>query len=149
MAYLVDTNVFLRLVPESDPDRPVVLAALRQLRDQNEQLFYTTQVLAEFWTVCTRPATARGGYGLTPLQTERKAKIIERYCGLLVENMAVHQAWRHLIVKHSIQGVIIHDARLVAAMKVHGIPNLLTFNQNDFKRFPDITLLSPQEIRLK
>ncbi len=65
MPYLVDTNVFLRLVSRSDPDRGTVVRALRNLRARNEDLYYTTQVLAEFWAVCTRPATARGGYGLS------------------------------------------------------------------------------------
>ena len=146
MPFLIDTNVFLRLVPDSDPDRMIVLSALRKLTDNNEQLFYTTQVLAEFWTVCTRPSTARGGYGLSPMQTERKARMIERYCGLLTESLASHQEWRRLIVAHSVQGVVIHDTRLVAVMKVHGITNLLTFNKNDFKRFSGITVLSPSEV---
>ncbi|MFN7623531.1 MAG: type II toxin-antitoxin system VapC family toxin [Acidobacteriota bacterium] len=60
MPYLIDTNVFLRLVPDSDPDRLLVISALRKLRAQNEQLFYTTQVLAEFWAVCTRPERHEG-----------------------------------------------------------------------------------------
>lgn len=146
MPYLIDTNVFLRLVPDSDPDRALVLSALRKLRDQNEQIFYTTQVLAEFWAVCTRPATARGGYGLSPAKTERKARIIERFCGLITENLATHQEWRQLIVNLAVQGVVIHDARLVAVMKVHGITNILTFNKDDFKRFSGIKALSPSEI---
>ena len=33
--------------------------------------------------------------------------------------------------------------RLVAAMKVHGIESLLTFNVQDFKRYPDISVLNP------
>src|SRR6266404_9246632 len=63
MAYLIDSNIFLRLVPADDPDRLSVLRALARLRADNEDLFYTSQVLPEFWTVCTRPASARGGYG--------------------------------------------------------------------------------------
>lgn len=146
MPYLIDTNILLRLVPDSDPDRTIVLSALRKLRAQNEQLLYTTQVLAEFWAVCTRPATARGGYGLSPIKTERKAKMIERFCELLTENLATHQEWRRLIVSHAVQGVVIHDARLVAVMKVHGISNILTFNKDDFKRFSEIKALSPSDI---
>jgi predicted nucleic acid-binding protein len=133
-------------VPDSDPDRPLVLSALQKLRAGNEQLFYTTQVLAEFWTVCTRPATSRGGYGLSPAKTERKARMIERYCGLLTESLATHQEWRRLIVVHSVQGVVIHDTRLVAVMRVHGITHLLTFNKDDFKRFSGILVLSPPEV---
>jgi len=108
MAYLVDTNVFLRLVSRNDPDRNTVLDALRNLGARNEDLFYTSQVLAEFWAVCTRPATARGGYGLSPEETERKARMIERYCRLLPDSLATHQEWRRLIVTHSVMGVEVH-----------------------------------------
>jgi len=146
MSYLIDTNIFLRLVPDTDPDRPQVLSALRQLRAQQEQLFYTSQVLAEFWVVCTRPTTARGGYGLSPAKTEQKVRVIERLCGFVTENLATHQEWRQLVVRYAVQGVAIHDARLVAVMKVHGITNILTINKEDFKRFPEILALSPSEI---
>jgi predicted nucleic acid-binding protein len=143
MPFLVDTNIFLRLVPTNDPDRQIVLEALQKLRARKEELFYTTQVLAEFWTVCTRPTTARGGYGLTSVETERKARPIERYCKLLTESLATHQEWRRLIMAHSVQGVLIHDTRTVSVMNVHGITNILTFDTGDFKRFTNITALSP------
>ena len=102
MAYLIDSNVFLRLVPQDDPDRHAVLRALAKLIADNEDLFYTSQVLAEFWTVCTRPASARGGYGLTPEKTERKARVIERFCRLAPDSLATHQEWRRIIVAHSV-----------------------------------------------
>lgn len=143
MPYLVDTNVFLRLVSRNDPDRNTVLDALRNLGARNEGLFYTSQVLAEFWTVCTRPSKARGGYGLSPEQTERKARMIERYCRLLPDSLATHQEWRRLIVTHSVMGVEVHDARLVASMNVHGVAGLLTFDSKDFKRYAGILVVSP------
>jgi predicted nucleic acid-binding protein len=138
--------IFLRLVPKSDPNRDVILEALRKLREQGETLYYTTQVLAEFWFVCTREADKRGGYGLLPIETERKARVIERYCTLLTESLDSHQEWRRLIVAHSIQGIIVHDTRTVSVMKVHGITNILTFDKADFKRFTDITALLPSEV---
>jgi predicted nucleic acid-binding protein len=146
MPFLIDTNVFLRLVPRNDPDRQLILDALRKLRARNEEFYYTTQVLAEFWTVCTRPATARGGYGLSPAETERKARLIERYCQLLTESLATHQEWRRLIMAHSVQGVLIHDTRTVSVMNVYGITQLLTFDKGDFKRFPGITALAPADV---
>ncbi len=75
MAYLLDSNVFLRLVPKNDPERHGILDAFQRLRANQQQLCYTTQILAEFWTVCTRPAAARGGYGLTPEETDRKVRV--------------------------------------------------------------------------
>lgn len=146
MPFLVDTNIFLRLVPQNDPDRQIILNALRKLRAKKESLYYTTQVLAEFWTVCTRPATARGGYGLSLQETERKARPIDRYCTLLTESPVTHQEWRRLIMAHSVQGVLIHDARTVSVMIVNGVTNILTFDKDDFKRFPNITALSPLDV---
>jgi predicted nucleic acid-binding protein len=39
-----------------------------------------------------------------------------------------------------------HDARLVAAMRVHQVTHILTFNIQDFTRYPGINILSPQAI---
>jgi predicted nucleic acid-binding protein len=149
MAYLVDMNVFLRLVSRNDPDRQTVLDAFRSLTARNDELVYTSQVLAEFWTVCTRPSTARGGYGLSPEARDRKARMIERYCRFLPDSIATHQEWRRLIVAHSVMGVEVYDARLVASMNVPGIAGLLTFDSKDFKRYPGILVLSPENAQCR
>jgi predicted nucleic acid-binding protein len=146
MSYLIDTNVFLRVTKRNDPARQLALDALRKLRSNNETLCYTTQVLVEFWNVCTRPVAARGGLGLSYQATERKVQIIEKWFHLLPESLTTHQEWRRLVVAHSVQGVQVHDTMLVAVMHVHNISHLLTFNRDDFKRFPSITVLTPSEI---
>ncbi|MGE0822579.1 MAG: type II toxin-antitoxin system VapC family toxin [Candidatus Binatia bacterium] len=146
MAYLIDTNIFLRAAKRNDPARQVTLDALQKLRENKETLCYTTQVLVEFWNVCTRPTTARGGLGLSCQATERKIRIIEKWFHLLPESLATHREWRRLVVAHSIQGVQVHDTMLVAVMRVYNISHLLTFNRDDFKHFLDITVLTPPEI---
>ena len=70
MSVRLDTNVLLQVVNKNDPLRPVSLAAIRTLRARKEPLYYTPQVLTEFWNVCTRPASARGGFGLSSVETE-------------------------------------------------------------------------------
>jgi predicted nucleic acid-binding protein len=146
MAYLIDSNVFLRAAKRNDPDRRLALEAIRKLRANNEDLCYTTQVLVEFWNVCTRPTRARGGLGLSIQMTERKARLIEKRFRLVTESLATHQEWRRLVAICSVSGVEVHDAMLVAVMKIHGITHLLTFNKDDFKRYPDITALLPSEV---
>ena len=44
-------------------------------------------------------------------------------------------------------GVQVHDARLVAAMKIHGINHILTLNVGDFKRYQTegIKAVTPQD----
>lgn len=145
MAYLCDTNIFLRLAKKNDPARQVVLDALRELRVRKEELCYTSQVLGEFWNVCTRPASARGGLGLSCAETERKARLIERHFHFLPDSLLTHQEWRRLIVAHSVVGVQVHDARLVASMNAHRITHLLTFNGDDFQRFQGIMIINPAE----
>ena len=147
MDYVFDTNLFLRLVRRNDPQRQLALEALQKLRSRNEVLCFTPQVLSEFWNVSTRPASARGGLGLSITQTERKARLIERYFHLLPDSLATFQEWRRLVVTHSVMGVEVHDAKLVASMNVYGVTHLLTFNVGDFKRYPRIIAVSPDDVR--
>ena len=48
------------------------------------------------------------------------------------------------MVAHAVSGVQVHDARLVAAMHVHAVTHLLTLNDRDFTRYPDITAVNPR-----
>ncbi len=146
MAYLFDTNVFIRLATSHDPLRQVSLDALRELRSRNELLCFTPQILGEFWNVCTRPATVRGGLGLSSAETNRKARLIERNFALLPDNLATFQEWRRLVVAYSIIGIAVHDAKLVASMHVHGLTNLLTFDDGDFKRYKSIVIVNPADV---
>ena len=146
MAYLFDTNVFVRLARHNDPLRQICLEALRKLRSGNEVLCYTPQVLGEFWNVCTRPTTAAGGLGLSLEATELKARVIERYFVLLPDNQETFREWRRLVVDHSVMGKVVHDAKLVASMHVHGVMSLLTFNGDDFKRYRNIIVVNPSDV---
>ncbi len=49
-------------------------------------------------------------------------------------------------MKYQVIGKNAHDTRLVAAMIVHGIPRILTFNTTDFQRYQEITAISPADV---
>jgi predicted nucleic acid-binding protein len=148
MPYLLDTNIFLRLASAGDPARPLALRAVQELRKRREILCYTPQVLAEFWSVATRSPSERGGLSLSPADTERRARVIERYFRLLPDSLATYQEWRQLVTQYAVVGAQAHDARLIASMKVYGIAHLLTFNVEHFRRYRDITVVEPQHVRL-
>ena len=61
------------------------------------------------------------GLGLSLDQTELKARVIERYFVPLPDSLATFQEWRRLVVNHSVTGVAVHDAKLVASMNVYGL----------------------------
>jgi predicted nucleic acid-binding protein len=130
-------------VEPNDPEYGLVRKAVRALTEQGETLCYASQNLAEFWNVCTRPAL-NNGLGLTPAETDARATLIECRFRLLTDNERVHREWRRLVVAHSVTGVQVHDARLVAAMLAHGVSRLLTLNDRDFARYPGISALHPR-----
>lgn len=134
MIYLVDTNVLLRFADRTHSQHPVVRGAVRKLRRDGHQLQAAPQNCVEFWNVATRPA-AKNGLGLTPVDADRLLRLIERIFPLLTDAPTIYSEWRRLVVSSSVSGVQVHDARLVAAMKVNAITHILTFNTKDFIRY--------------
>lgn len=143
--YLVDSNVLLRWVKPNHRDYPLIVSAIDAILQHDGVLCYTSQNLGEFWNACTRPLD-RNGYGLSPLETDRLAKTFEENLHLLPDSLAVHEEWRRLLVVHSVSGVQVHDARLVAAMGVHGVKRILTFNDKDFARYAGIEAIHPHAV---
>ena len=141
--YLVDTNVLLRWLKPGDRDYPLVVSAIDTILQRNAVLCYTSQNVAEFWNTCTRPL-ARNGYGLSPQEADSRVRYFEERMQLLADSLTVHQEWRTLLVSHSVSGVQVHDARLAAAMRVHGVKQILTFNDRDFARYRDIEAVHPR-----
>lgn len=72
---------------------------------------------------------------MTPADTARLLRLIERLFPLLPDTSKVYSEWRQLVVTFSVSGVQVHDARLVAAMKSNGITHILTLNTADFTRY--------------
>jgi predicted nucleic acid-binding protein len=144
--YLIDTNILLRCLQPTDPDYSVAASALELLVGQGATPCYLSQNLAEFWSACTRPAD-RNGYGLSLLETDRRARILEARLRLLPDSLSIHQEWRRLIVAHRVSGAQVYDARLAAAMHVHGVRRILTFNDRDFARYDGIEAVNPLTVR--
>lgn len=129
MRILIDTGVLIRLFERTDSEHQVVL-----------------RNVAEFWNVCTRPKTARGGLGLSVPGAEARLRDVEAGFAILPEPRTVYRHWRQLIVTHAVRGKQVHDARLVAAMSAHGITHILTLNGADFTRYPGIVALDPAAV---
>src|SRR5437763_5969575 len=125
MSHLLDTGILLRLLNREADLHPVIRQAVRTLKDQRQECVCTLQNLCEFWNVCTRPETARGGLGLTFDETYRRLRTIERITTVLPDLPSVLDLWKGLVVRHKVQGVQVHDTRLVALMDAYGVTHLL------------------------
>ena len=134
MIYLMDTNILIGFSYREDPRYQIVRPTVRELLSQGHQLQTTSQNLAEFWNVSTRPAD-RNGFGQTPLETDEILRRVERFFPLLPDSPEVYPKWRQLVVKYEVSGVKVHDARLVASMISYEVTHILTFNTADFTRY--------------
>ena len=145
MSCLIDTGILLRAFDRTFADYRAVRQALRVLLRRRETRFVTVQNLAEFWNVATRPLD-KNGYGLSVEQASRRLRWIERYCQVATEDYRSFHIWKTLLTTHALTGVAVHDARLVSVMLARHIPEILTLNMRDFRRYADIGVVTPNEL---
>ena len=142
MRVLPDTNVLLRAVQPGHPQHAAADGALAALLAQRDVPVLVPQAEYEFWVVATRPVAANG-LGLSPAEAAADLARYEALMPLLPDPPGLLPVWKQLVLTYAVLGKKAHDARLVAAMHVHGITHILTFNGADLARFPGITVLTP------
>lgn len=146
MAYLVDTNLLLRSVEPHHPMYGDTVNAISILGSGGIELFITSQNLVEFWRSATR-SVERNGLGLTVPEAETELQRLETLFPVLPDVPEIYPEWRRLVLKYGVMGVNVHDARLVAVMRVHELTHILTFNTKDFTRYAnEITPVHPATI---
>ncbi|MEK6701388.1 MAG: type II toxin-antitoxin system VapC family toxin [Planctomycetota bacterium] len=142
MRVVLDTNVILRASQPMHTHAKPAFESMKRLTDARHELCIVPQVLYEFWVVATRPAT-ENGLGLPVAQADAE---VSRLLGLLTfldDAKDLFRRWRALVTERQVQGKAAHDARIVAAMSLHGVDTILTFNRADFERYPGIVVMSP------
>ena len=145
MSYALDTNILARSIEPDHPMHDPVNLAIETLAARRESICVLAQSLYEFWVVATRPLQ-QNGLGLSAIEAQAKLDEFQNLFTLKTDRPEIYAEWKALVTQHAVMGKPAHDARIAAAMKVHGISHLLTFNTNDFKRFSDITAVSPTEL---
>jgi len=143
--WLVDTNVLLRSTQTSHPVYDDVVRSVSILATRRDELHVVAQNLIEFWSVATRPIE-KNGLGLSVAETDVEVTRLKNLFALVPDTPEIFSEWERIVRQYQVSGKQVHDARLVAAMKVHGLQNLLTFNDGDFKRYTEITAVNPQHV---
>jgi len=65
---------------------------------------------------------------------------------LLPETPAIYPIWEALVTQYQVSGKPAHDARLIAAMQVHRLTAILTFDKTGFSRYSGIEVVHPAEV---
>jgi predicted nucleic acid-binding protein len=131
-----DTNV---LVDATDTRRPRHRAA-STLLERGSGLVFSAQVAREYLAVATRPALANGLGLSTDLALENLAEF-RRVIRLLPEERPLLPALLALLREVPCEGKTIHDALIVATMRVHHVKVLVTSNPAHFARFGKLVRL--------
>jgi predicted nucleic acid-binding protein len=136
----LDTNVLTRLAQPSHPMHAAALAALRNLLSAAHVPCIVPQNLFEFWAVATR-RIEDNGLGLSVAEAKAEVDKLKNAFALFLDSPLLLDEWERLVVAHECKGKGSHDARIVAAMNIHGTKQLLTFNVKDFVRYAGVTVL--------
>jgi len=139
---LLDANIALRLASPTHVQHAIAKAALSGLHSRGETFVVVPQTIYEFWAVATRPL-AVNGLGLSVPACQSEVAKLKTYASFLPDQPALFAEWESLVVTHQCQGKVSHDARLVAAMRTHGLTSILTFNVGDFQRYPGLNVIDP------
>src|SRR5260370_7483103 len=105
--YLVDSNVLLRWVKPDHSDYLAIASATDAILRRDGVLCYTSQNVAEFWNACTRPVD-RNGYGLSPQDTDRRARLFEQNPPLLADSPPSPDHWLTLLLPHTLSALHVH-----------------------------------------
>ena len=141
---LLDTSALLRLLQPLHPQREIVRGAIKALGARGRDLYIVPQSLFELWVVATRPA-AQNGLGLSiPHATDELMRLKSMF-PLLPDTPAIYPVWENLVIQYRVSGKPAHDARLVAAMQVHGLTAILTFDKTGFSRYAGIEVVHPAD----
>lgn len=146
MKIVLDTNLLTRNIQPDHPSHTQARNAIVTLRRRGDELCVLAQNLYEFWVVCTRPPTQYDGFGMTAAQAHAELANAKGLFALYRDPAGLYDEWEKLVVHHEVMGKNAHDARLVAAMNLHGLKHILTFNASDFARFDKITVFTPDAV---
>ena len=145
MRILFDTNILLRTAQPTHPQHHEVLDATHELIQRGYESCIVPQCQYEFWVVATRPQN-QNGLEFTAVQTEAELARLRASLVFLNDPPDLFAEWKQLVTSLAVMGKNAHDARFAAAMMLHGIHHLLTYNVRDFQRYPGIVPLSPSSV---
>jgi predicted nucleic acid-binding protein len=136
---LIDTNVLIYATLEDDPR---FAASRAQLAPGPSERFVSVQNLAEMYPNLTGPKMETPD---DPAVARAKIRSIASLSTIQVLPLTgdVQALALELCEKHGIRRQRYYDAQLVATMKAHGIPTLVTENVRDFDCFEGIRVLDP------
>lgn len=135
----IDSNILIYIANESSQFHKKVLEKFKELSG-SYALFISRQVVREYAVIMTRPGIIE--HPLTPDEVAEDVEKWKAVVEILDETEDVTNQLLALVKKYNLKGKRIHDTNIVATMMVYAIPSLFTMNEDDFKKFDEINLIT-------
>ncbi len=136
----LDTNILISAVLQESPRYFHARGVLRRLEEMDVEVWVSRQVLRELLAVLSRPQAFTN-----PLQLADVLAVAQEYEDQFVvaeDQSLVTQQLYLLLDKVECGGKQIHDANIVATMLAYGVPQIVTYNLADFRRFEGLVLIT-------
>jgi predicted nucleic acid-binding protein len=137
----LDTNVLVYATVAESPWHTVASQAIETRQDAGVELWISRQIIREYLATLTRPRTFPNPIPLSTLLVE--VRLFNTRFRIADENQAVTTYLLDVIEQIPSGGAQVHDANIVATMRVSGVSNLLTHNTADFARFSHLITVVP------
>ena len=146
MSIQLDTSILTRLCRPNDPAHTTARNAVAKLQAVGQILEIVPQNLYEFWTVATRPV-AGNGLGLTVDEAHAEILRLRALFPLRLDDPAIVDVWESWSAARLFARARSHNAPVFVAMRdAGGLQEILTFNKDDFARFPGIFVIDPATV---
>ncbi len=133
----VDTNILVYSTNRSAPLYLTAKSAIDALTTCGAEQWVSYQILREYISAMTKLPTIPIAGVLKNVRDYRAS------FSMAADSPLVHDELHILLSQIPCGGKQVHDANIVATMLVHGVPNLLTHNVADFKRFGHLITIIP------
>ncbi len=138
----VDTNLLVYAHRQDSPWHDAAEARIRELAEGRVQWAIPWPCLHEFLAIVTHPRIYAPPTPLSAAIDQITAWLESPRLVLLAESEGYWGILHPLLDAARVAGSQVHDARIAALCRLHGIAELWSADR-DFSRFPDLTVRNP------
>jgi toxin-antitoxin system PIN domain toxin len=138
----VDTNILIYAFREDAPFHDAACDRVRDLAEGVALWAIPWPCLHEFLSIVTHPRIYSPPTPIARALDAVDAWLASPSLSLLTESPTHWSALRALIASGRVAGPKVHDARIAALCRQHGVRELWSADR-DFGRFPDLTVVNP------
>jgi toxin-antitoxin system PIN domain toxin len=138
----VDTNLLVYAHREDAPWHDAAYARIRELAEGRPAWAIPWSCLHEFLAIVTHPRIYAPPTPLAVAVDQVEAWLESPSLTLLAESEIYWPALRTALQEGRIAGPLVHDARVAALCRLHGVRELWS-SDRDFSRFPGLPVRNP------